>query len=228
MKPTVLLTGLFLAAACSDAGVPGISFEKTVSKSAGIENQSLFQMDDENLRKYNFALADFYIKASDASALANHVSNALIISVAADIALGTINGISAIAQSRAILSGLLLSQRTAYVAPNEVARAYRIAAAQAACIATTTSTDTNDVLFVMHKSKSDLRSRLVRNPVELLDLIDIFRKSSVIAKLDNEDSIRDKNELNIARAKVKAAEGSSSEKVSLAKQVKLNECLLET
>jgi len=152
------------------------------------------KMNIEQLEVFNAEISFSYLGMADLATRANHISNATLIGIAASVAKGHIGGAAGVLEDQRLLYGLVISETARYAAPNEVARALRIAGQQSACIAKTISQEgvpntkgkETEVLSVMQRVRSNLHERMTkREPVNVVSLISSFKGETEVLREDN-------------------------------------------
>lgn len=170
------------------------------------------KLDIDQLEAFNTEISFSYLGMADLATRANHISNATLIGIAAMVAKGHIGGGAGVLEDQRLLYGLVISETARYAAPNEVARALRIAGQQSACIAKTISQEGDsktkgketEVLSVMQRVRSNLHERMTkREPVNVVSLISSFKGETEVLR---EDNIQLDNALAEAKAKANSLE----------------------
>ncbi len=209
-----LATGAIFASLIFVTGcIPSKKYSELLDANKFADQVIGMKMDE--LETFNAKTSFLYLGMADLATHANHITNASLIGIAASVAKGHLGGNAGALESQRLLYGLVLSEGARYAAPNEIARALRIAGQQSACLAKTISQedDANNegketvVLAVMQRTRSNLHERMTKHqPVNITSLVTNFKGNSAVLREDN-------IQLDNALAQAKAKSGSLEEKL---------------
>jgi hypothetical protein len=148
----------------------------------------------KKLQLLNYALIDIYNDRLNNASYYNDLGNASVILTAGVIAHGVSASIADHVLANRFLAGLAISEAIRFSKPQETTNALRIAAKESMCfIRETTALDDEDslknralLIDAMHTSRQNLQTRLVRDSVNIVTLVDALGsrdKSTVGATL---------------------------------------------
>mgnify|MGYP006928165693 CR=1 FL=1 len=201
---------------------------ESVNKRQGLKNSTIeANLISDQLIIRNHLYSEYFLKMSDKVQIGNHLSTAVLLTLAGAIAVNSGTAAAGVTVQRT-LAGLFLEEGLNYVNPREAARALRISSSEATCIAVESknnaATRQPDIILVMQQSRMNLRERMVRKRAGLIAMIDRFSDQNSDA-LYKEDKIGLENKLNISEAEKAVSSGVEADKPKLSAKVKLLKCL---
>ncbi len=178
-------------------------------KRLGSSGDGLVGLGTQDLTRFAFALDREYQQLAFQTEQVNIALNGAMFVSAMALALNPLYGVTDEVIARRTVAALGISEIATYADSNQAARALRLAASDALCMATTTSQGTgagNDFqkstkfVAALRWSHNNLRQRLKRRRFNITDLVTRLSESSTEGALKTEDTITVTNALLTTRA----------------------------